>query len=145
MTRGWKIALGWVKAHAGNWGNEVVDKLAKKAAINKTIPESYSKIPKSVTINEIEEESLRKWQKIWTQITKGKTTKEYFPEVTERLTMKLHLTQNLRAILSGHGKSKEYLHHYKIIGDPTCPCGEGAQTTEHVIYGARDYLKREKE
>ena len=110
MTRGWKIALGWVKAHAGNWGNEVVDKLAKKAAINKTIPESYSKIPKSVTINEIEEESLRKWQKIWTQITKGKTTKEYFPEVTERLTMKLHLTQNLRAILSGHGKTREYLH-----------------------------------
>jgi ribonuclease HI len=80
-TRGWKITLGWVKAHACNWGNELADKLAKKAAFNKIIPESNSKIPKSVTIKEIEEESLRKWQRIWTQTTKGKTTKEYFPEV----------------------------------------------------------------
>ena len=54
QTRGWKITLGWVKAHAGNWGNELADKLAKNEAFSKTIPESYSKIPKSVTIKEIE-------------------------------------------------------------------------------------------
>ena len=53
-TGGWKTTLGWVKAHAVNWGNELADKLAKKAAFNKTLRKSYSKIPKSVTIKEIE-------------------------------------------------------------------------------------------
>jgi len=44
--REWKISLCWVKAHAGIRGNELADRLAKKAATNKNIPESYNKIPK---------------------------------------------------------------------------------------------------
>jgi ribonuclease HI len=46
--REWKITLRWVKAHAGIRGNEVVDTLAKRAATNQNIPESYNKIPKSI-------------------------------------------------------------------------------------------------
>ena len=37
--------------------------------------------------------------------TKERITKEYFPDVAERLKMKLQLTQNFTAIVSGHGKS----------------------------------------
>jgi ribonuclease HI len=46
--REWNITLCWVKDNAGIRGNEVVDTLAKKSATNKTIPESYNKIPKRV-------------------------------------------------------------------------------------------------
>jgi len=52
---------------------------------------------------ELEEESVRKWQRNWTQTIKGSTTKEYFPNVGERLKMKLNLTQNFTAIVTGHG------------------------------------------
>jgi len=59
--------------------------------------------------------------------------------------MKINLTQNLAAILTGHGKTKTYLHHFKIIKEPTCPCGTAKQTTEHLIYECEKLTKeREK-
>jgi hypothetical protein len=84
----WEIKLCWVKAHAGILGNELADTLAKKAATNESLTEKYNKIPKSVVKKELEEESVRKWQRNWTQNTKGSITKEYFPNVKERLKMK---------------------------------------------------------
>jgi ribonuclease HI len=44
----WKIQFCWVKAHAGNLGNELADTLAKGAATNLDIAECYSRVPKSV-------------------------------------------------------------------------------------------------
>ena len=59
--------------------------------------------------------------------------------------MKINLTQNLAAILKGNGKTKAYLHHFKIIKEPTCPCGIAEQTTDHVIYECENLTKeREK-
>ena len=52
---GWQITLQWVKAHAGTRGNELADAIAKKAATNGTIPESYTRIPKSVMLRKLEE------------------------------------------------------------------------------------------
>ena len=65
-------------------GNELADTLAKNAAKNEPLTEEYNRIPKSVVTRELEEESVRKWQRNWTQTTKGSTTKEYFPNVEER-------------------------------------------------------------
>jgi len=84
-------------------------------------------------------------KKLDTNYTKGSTTKEYFPNVEDRLKMKINLTQNVAAILTGHGKIKAYLHHFKIIKEPTCPCGTAEQTTDHVIYVCEKLTKqREK-
>jgi len=59
--------------------------------------------------------------------------------------MKINLTQNLAAILMGHGKTKTYLHRFKIIKEPTCPCGTAEQTTEHLTYECEKLTKeREK-
>jgi len=94
---------------------------------------------------EIEEESVKEWQRNWTQTTKRSITNEYFPNVEDRLSMKINLTQNLAAILTGHGKTKTYLHLFKIINEPTCPCGRAEQTTEHLIYECGKLTKeREK-
>jgi primosomal protein N' len=86
-----------------------------KAAKNESLTEEYNRIPKSVVTREAEEESVRKWQRHWTQSTKGSTAKEYFPNIEGRLKMKLNLTQNFMAIVTGHGKTKAYLHRFKII------------------------------
>jgi len=54
--------------------------------------------------------------------------------VAEKLKMKLQLTQNFTAILSGHGKTRDYLHRFNIIEEPTCPCGKGNQTADRIMY-----------
>ena len=76
--------------------------------------------------------------------TKGSTTKEYFPNVGERLKIKLNFTQNFTAIATGHGKTKAYLHRFKIIGDPTCTCGKAVQTTDHLIFESETLTKERK-
>ena len=59
--------------------------------------------------------------------------------------MKINLTQNFAAILTGHGKTKAYLHRFKIINEQTCPCRTAEQTTDHVIYECEKLTKqREK-
>jgi hypothetical protein len=30
------------------------------------------------------------------------------------------------------GKQKSYLHRFKLIDNPMCPCDEGAETSEHL-------------
>jgi len=131
---GWQIALQWVKAHAGTRGNELADTLAKKAATNGTITEGYTRIPKSAVLRQLEEESVRKWQRSWTQTTKGSITKEYFPDIAGILKMKLNHTGNLTTTLTGHGNIKAYLNQLQISSNATCPCGKGDQTTDHIIY-----------
>jgi ribonuclease HI len=137
---GWQIALRWVKAHAGTMGNE----LAKRATTNGTITESYTRIPKSTVLRQLEEGSARKWPRSWTQTTKGSMTREYFPDIEGRLKMKLKLTGNLTTILTGHGNIKAYLHRFHISSELSCPCGKGDQTTFHIIYDF-DILKEERD
>ena len=36
-------------------------------------------------------------------------------------------------MVTGHGNIKSYLHRSKIIDTPACPCGNGNQTSEHIL------------
>jgi ribonuclease HI len=56
-----KIQFSWSKAHVRIQGNELADTLAKEAATNMDIKESYKKVPKSVVISELGEISVEKW------------------------------------------------------------------------------------
>jgi hypothetical protein len=82
--------------------------------------------------------SIAKWQKQWDISTKGQVTKDYFLDITKRLSKKINLTPNLTAMM----KTKAYLHRFKIIQSPECICTEGDQTADHLIYDRR---KLEKE
>ena len=84
---------------------------------------------------------METWQREWDTTTKGSTTKEYFPNVEERLKMKLNLTQNFTTIVTGNGKTKAYLHRFKIIEVPTCTCGKAVQTTDHLIFECETLTK----
>jgi len=59
----WKIQSSWVKAHVRIQGNELAETLAKEAATNVDVKESYKKVPKSVVISELGEISVEKWQR----------------------------------------------------------------------------------
>jgi ribonuclease HI len=100
-SSGWKIRFRWIKAHAGNSGNEMADKLAKEASSKTEIPISYNRVPKIAIKMDLEETSKETWQREWVTTNKGRTTKEYFPNVAERLQRKINLTQNFTTLVTG--------------------------------------------
>ena len=48
------------------------------------------------------------------------------------------------ALVTAHGKTKAYLHRFKIIESPECPCDDGNQTVDHLIYECNK-LQRERD
>jgi len=58
----WKIKFSWVKAHAGIYGNEMADRLAKEAERSDGNNYGYSRIPISAIYRESAEEAILKWQ-----------------------------------------------------------------------------------
>ena len=61
----------------------------------------------------------------------------FFPNVEQRLKRKIPISPEFTALVTGHGKIKSYLHRFKLLDNPTCPCNVGHQTTEHLIYRCR--------
>jgi hypothetical protein len=43
-------------------------------------------------------------------------------------------TPKLTAMVTGHGKTREYLHRFKQLDDATCICRQGDQKTDHLLY-----------
>jgi ribonuclease HI len=130
----WRIVFKWVKAHAGLIGNEIADKLAKQAAGSRQTDTAYSRIPISAIQDELQKIAIQRWQKEWDNSNKAMITKQYFPSVEQRLKKKIKISQNVTAMLTGHGKTRAYLHRFRISDNATCVCGQEDQTTDHLIY-----------
>ncbi|KAJ4437655.1 hypothetical protein ANN_17800 [Periplaneta americana] len=113
-------------------GNELIDKLAKAAAEDEELQNIYNKIPKSTIKTEIQE----------TVIINGKKnralSKSSFLSIKVRLKIKVPLTLDFTAIISGHGKTKAYLHRFHITEDPRCTCNNTRQSVNHLIYECQD-------
>ena len=135
----WHIEFTWIKAHAGHSGKELADKLAKEATKNREI--CFNKIPYSEIVRQERQKSIAKWQQ-WDESNKGRVTKEYFPEVKETLKKKIKLSPYFTAMVTAHGKTKAYLHRFKIIQSPECVCANDDQTVDHLIF---DCPKLDKE
>jgi hypothetical protein len=56
----------------------------------------------------------------WDLTAKGSMTKQFYPNIKDRLKQRLKITPNLTAIISAHGKTKDYLHRFNIIESPQC-------------------------
>jgi hypothetical protein len=46
----------------------------------------------------------------------------------------MRVTQNIAAMLTGHGKTRAYLHRYKILGKATCAYEQEDHTVDHILY-----------
>lgn len=147
QTKNWQVHFEWVKAHRGIWGNELADNLAKRAARSrKSI--RYSKIPTSAVKKKLREEFRNKWEIEWQRTKNGESTKPYFPTIRQRLMIKLPISPNFTAMLTGHGKMKAYYQRFKIIEDGTCTCNRDIQTIDHLLFDCcnllneRDHLRK---
>ena len=110
-TKNWKIQLRWVEADAGVIGNELAVKLAQEAEANNNITESYKRIPKRVLIKELEDDSVKKWQRDWTNSTKGKM-KKTSTRMLRRLNMNINLTQNFKPWSQA---TEKQIHTYTVL------------------------------
>jgi hypothetical protein len=75
-----------------------------------------------------------KRQRQWEGTAKGALCRSFFPTVEQRLKVKLPISPEFTALVTGHGKTKAYLYRFKLTDSPMCPCNEGAQIPEHLIY-----------
>jgi hypothetical protein len=46
----------------------------------------------------------------------------------------IRITQNVAAMLTGHGKIRVYLHRFKIGENAHCVCLQGDQLIDHLLY-----------
>ena len=74
------------------------------------------------------------WQLRWTNTTKGAAYRLFFPRLEQRLKIQMPITPEFMVVLTGHGKTKAYLHRFKLADDPMCPCKEGQQTSDNIIF-----------
>jgi hypothetical protein len=70
--------------------------------------------------------------------------KQFFPIIKDRLTTKIKLTPNFTPLVTAHGKTKAYLHRFKITESPECPCDGRNQTVDRLLYDCSK-LQRERE
>jgi len=85
-------------------------------------------------IRELNEGQFNKWQSEWDKTTKGQITRDFFPVIQDRLKIKIKVTPIFTTMTTGHGNIKSYLHRFKIIESPTCPCRTTEQTIDHLIF-----------
>jgi len=124
----------WVKAHVGIYGNELAHQLANAATRNSDIVVSFSRITTSTSYSELNEVVTQKWQTDWDNCTKAAITKEFFPNVTDRLKMNISINPNFTAMVTGHRRTRAYLHRFRLIDNATCPCNKEDQTVDHLIH-----------
>ncbi|KAJ4430157.1 hypothetical protein ANN_22367 [Periplaneta americana] len=141
----WTVLFRWVKAHVGILGNEIADRLAKQAGIEDEGEIVYNKISRDTILTEEREKTLRKWQEQWTISTKGAITKSFFPSIKDRLKINLPIGAEFTSIVTDHGFTRSYLHRFKIIPTPTCPCRlQEEQTVNHIILICATLIKERR-
>jgi hypothetical protein len=95
-----------------------------------------------------EKEATIKWQKEWENFPKAAITKQFFPNVQDRLKLNINVTPNFAAMVTGHGKTRAYFHRFKILEHATCLCNKGDQKIDHLLnqctllHSQRDFLRK---
>jgi hypothetical protein len=122
-----------VKVHTGIKEKELADQLANAAAEDESeLNIVYNRIPITTVATDLKKEGLTKWQRQWESTNKGVLCGSFFPTAEQRLKLRIPITLEFIVIVSGHGKTKSYLHRIKLIDNPMCPCNEGTQSSEHL-------------
>jgi hypothetical protein len=127
----------------------LADQLAKAAARDSDAETVLNRFPICIMVNEIKEKTALQWQEEWKGCTKVQITKEFFTTVQDRQRLKIRVNPIVAAIVTGHGKTRPYLHLFKILEEATFPCGNEDQTIEHLInrcpilHTQRELLKSE--
>lgn len=141
-SRGCKVRLYWVKAHAGAPGNERADELAKQAARYTKCAPHYDRCPVSSAKYEIRQKTIEAWRKRYTDSTTAEVTKTFLPDVATaiKIVRKMKITPILTQVLTGHGGFSAYLNRFKCKESPSCICeNDKEETILHLLIECPKY------
>jgi len=48
--------------------------------------------------------------------------------------MNISINPNFTAMVTGHGRTRAYLHRFRLINNARCPCNKEDQTIDHLIH-----------
>ena len=127
LRRTHNVELQWVPAHCGLSGNETADLLAKQGARGE-------QLDKTTTYNE-EKTIIKACQK-----TKWRKQHPNHNKEDPYYKLNRHEQVIIFRLRTNHNRLKHHLHKtFRIGNTDQCPCGDGAQTAQHVLQSCRFY------
>jgi hypothetical protein len=139
----WTVEFSWIKAHIGIYRNELADQLGKAAASNRHYDLLQQDSKEYVVQRNRRSYTKMAKRKEWENCTKAAITQQFFPNVRDRVKLNVSVNLNFTAMVTGHGKTRAYLHRFKIIENATCPCDKGDQTIDHLLKSAQYFKHKE--
>ncbi|GBN49525.1 Liprin-beta-2 [Araneus ventricosus] len=136
-----RIKVSWVKAHAGNIGNERADQLAKYATQHGQ-PYSHTKLPKPHIKGLLRKRMLEECQTSWKNGDTGRKFFNIMPSVSLRPT---NWIREDVIFFSQHGPFPAYLKRFHLSDSDYCSCG-GIGTALHYatecIYTVSGHMRK---
>ncbi|KAL0809474.1 hypothetical protein ABMA28_011642 [Loxostege sticticalis] len=125
QNHGIDVSFTWVKAHCGIAGNEAADQAAKAAAAQKTAT-TLNEFPISYAKYTIRKRTLALWQEEYESETNNSEIRKWFKTIKDigNFVKRVGASFEMTQIITGHGYHKSYLHRFKILDDPLCPCDD---------------------
>ena len=134
------MCVRWIKGHAGHYGNELADKLAKEASSQQIEgPEPFLALPNCVVKSLARQSTLAKWTARWEHSTSCRQTKIFFPNPDAKFSkelMRLNRADLGLCIrhLTGHSFLKYHRSKVEPLISPECrACLEAREESAHII------------
>jgi ribonuclease HI len=139
-----QIKLVWIKAHTGQEGNEIADKLAKLGASQPRPvhgPGPFDTVPLSFVRKIAKQTALDKWQENWTTKQKARQTKIICPTINlSKGKQAANLDRKDAGLYIRWVTGHNFLNYHKSLinkgeTNPTCRlCGEEVESSSHLLF-----------
>lgn len=110
------VELHYIRAHVGNYGNELADEAAKEAT-QLSEPTLVIPFPQSLLKNKIRTAAIDMWQDRWDIERRGRHTYRFCPKVSER---RLIGVSEVAQVVTGHGRFPAYFKERGMTTDGLC-------------------------
>ena len=143
------VCIRWIKGHAGHYGNELADMLAKQASSQQSEgPEPFLPLPTCAVKALAKQFTLEKWAARWEDSSICRQTKIFFPHPNSKISKGLlRLSRTDLGLCIRHLTGHSFLQYHRSKVDPTrdpkcrfCPAIR--EESAHIILDCPAFLEQ---